>query len=182
MSRVEAALMRLYENADLRDELTDDEAERLLKWAEAELTGLDTPALDDVAFEAQVDTLMTLLKQMNRYAGRQGQASLQGVSETPGRIAALASALGHPASDEQIAAAGTGEPGSTLDALTALLSAAPTNAPTDDIPPDEPPQAPPPMTDATTTPTDIPPDEKPMTDAKTWTWETYFDDDPAAET
>lgn len=140
MSRAEGALMRLYENADLRDELTDDEAETLLKWAETQLTLLDTPALDDEAYEAQVDTLMRLIKQMNRYAGRQGQGfaaqslSAQGVDETPTKIAALAAALGRETDAEQIAAAGTGEPGSTVAALTAILSPAA----------DEPPQIQPP--------------------------------------
>jgi ATP-dependent DNA ligase len=40
MSRAEDAVQRIYESAAVRDELTDDEAETLLKWAEAELTRL----------------------------------------------------------------------------------------------------------------------------------------------
>ncbi len=134
MSQLDDALMRLYENADLRDELTDDEATRLLQWAEAELARLDAAGADDDAFEAQVDTLLRLLKQVNRYAGRQGQgfaaqSLAQDVDPAPGRIAELATALGHAADSQQIAAAGTGEPGSTVDALTALMT--PSDAPTD---------------------------------------------------
>ncbi|MFN8448098.1 MAG: hypothetical protein U0521_05795 [Anaerolineae bacterium] len=172
MSRVEDALMRLYENADLRDELTDDEAATLLKWAETELTRLDTPALDDETFEAQVDTLMKLLKQMNRYAGRQGQLSSQGVDETPGKIAALAVELGHAADAGQVAAAGTGEPGSTVAALTAMMSPAPPEAPPQ--PPAEQP------TDAAeivpaALPDTPPATPQPPTDANAETWE--MDDD-----
>ncbi len=130
MSRTENALMRLYENADLRDELTDDEADQVLKWAEAELTRLDSSAPDDAAFEAQVDTLMDMLRKINRFAGRQGQFSAQSTDQAPAAIAGLATNLGHAASPEQVSAAGTGEPASTITALTALLStpAAPQSA------------------------------------------------------
>ena len=123
MSRAQDALQRLYENADLRDELTDEEADTLLKWAEAELTRIDAASADDASFEAQADTLMSLLKRMNRFAGRQGQISAQGVDPAPTNIAGLATELGHPASPDQIAATGTGDPASTIAALTALMSA-----------------------------------------------------------
>ena len=53
MSRAEDAVQRLYESADVRDELTDDEAETLLKWAEDELIRLDESGADDETFEAQ---------------------------------------------------------------------------------------------------------------------------------
>jgi hypothetical protein len=125
MSRAQNALTRLYENADLRDELTDDEANAMFKWAEAELARLDAASPDDASFEAQADTLMDLLKKMNRFAGRQGQVSAQGVDPAPTNIAGLATELGHPASAEQIAAAGTGDPASTITALTVLMSVAP---------------------------------------------------------
>ncbi len=122
MSRAEDALMRLYESASLRDELTDEEAQQLLKWAEDEVVRLDESGADDDAFEARVDTLMRLLKQMNRYAGRQGQMSAQGVDQTPQQIAGLASELGHAADAAQIGAASTGDPLGTVQALTALFS------------------------------------------------------------
>ena len=96
MSRAESAVERLYERADLRDELTDDEAETLLKWAEGELVRLDASSPDDDAFDAQVDTLVRLIKQINRYAGRQGQLSAQDADQTPAAIATLAASLGYP--------------------------------------------------------------------------------------
>ncbi len=142
MSRAEDALMRLYESASLRDELTDDEAEHLLKWAEAEVARLDESGADDDAFEARVDTLMRLLKQMNRYAGRQGQIAAQGVDAAPQQIAGLANELGHGADAAQIDAASTGDPLGTVQALTALFSppesaapAEPDPAPTDSADP-----------------------------------------------
>jgi hypothetical protein len=122
MSRADDAVMRLYENADLRDELTDDEAEALLKWAESEIARIDQAAPDDAAFEAQAEALTDMLKSTNRFAGRQGQASAQAADPLPASIAAGAAALGHPVSAEQVAAAGTGDPASTIEALTAMFS------------------------------------------------------------
>lgn len=124
MSRAEDAVQRLYESADVRDELTDDEAETLLKWAEDELTKLDDSGADDATFEAKTITLMDLLKNMNRYAGRQGQLTAEADDQTPGAIASLASTLGHSADAKQIAAAGTGDPTSTIHSLTALMGGA----------------------------------------------------------
>jgi hypothetical protein len=144
MSRTQDALLRLYENADLRDELTDDEAETLLKWAEAELARIDAASPDDAGFEAQAETLTSLLKRMNRFAGRQGQISAQGVDPAPTNIAGLATELGHPASPEQIAATGTGDPASTIAALTALMSASAQAAPPEPEPPVSVQAAPPP--------------------------------------
>ncbi len=136
MSRAEDALMRLYESASLRDELTDDEAKQLLKWAEDEVVRLDESGIDDAAFEGQVDTLTRLLKQMNRYAGRQGQIAAQGVDETPQQIAGLATELGHAADAAQINAASTGDPLGTVQALTALFSMPETAATTANAPHD----------------------------------------------
>ncbi len=134
MSRAEDALMRLYESASLRDELTDDEAKQLLKWAEDEVVRLDESGADDDAFDGRVETLMRLLKQMNRYAGRQGQFSAQGVDETPQQIAGLAQELGHGTDAAQISAASTGDPLGTVQALTALFSAPETAATTANAP------------------------------------------------
>ncbi|MEO8394557.1 MAG: hypothetical protein ABI700_16300, partial [Chloroflexota bacterium] len=121
MSRAEDAVMHLYESADVRDELTDDEAETLLKWAEAELTRLDESGADDETFDAKVVTLMDLLKNMNRYAGKQGQLTAQADDQTPSAIASLAGSLGHETDAARIAAAGTGDPTSTINKLTELM-------------------------------------------------------------
>jgi hypothetical protein len=159
MSRVEDAQMRLYEDADLRDELTDDEAEKLFRWAEAELARLDAASADDDAFEAQAETLMKLLKQMNRYAGRQGQLSAQGATEAPDKIAALASELGHSSDAAHVAAAATGDPISTIEALTSLMN-------TQSDPP-------PPPDSATNTLANDPPA---LRGAQIYAWETNADD------
>jgi len=123
MSRAEDAVQRIYESADVRDELTDDEAETLLKWAEDELTRLDASGADDETFDAKVVTLMDLLKQMNVTPGNRA-AQRSGRRSDAGAIASLAGSLGHVADAQQIAAAGTGDPTSTIQKLTQLMNGA----------------------------------------------------------
>ncbi|HVU14046.1 MAG TPA: hypothetical protein VHD90_22360 [Phototrophicaceae bacterium] len=129
MSRVDDALQRIYETSAVRDELTDEEAEHLLNWAEGEIRRLDAAHADDSAFARQIDTLMDLLRSMNRFAGKQGQLSAQSASDTSGGMAALANSLGHTTSADQIAASATGDPTSTINRLTLLLGGTPSDEP-----------------------------------------------------
>lgn len=62
--------MRLYEDASLRGDLTDEPADRLLKWAEDKLIALDESGLDDVAFEAGVESILASVQQINRNVGQ----------------------------------------------------------------------------------------------------------------
>lgn len=142
MSRAEDAQMRLYESTRIRDELTDDQAEKLLQWAENAITRLDESGLTDEDFAAKADALMHMLTDVNRFAGRQGQINAQGANEYPASIAEGTAQLGFPLSAEQISAAGTGDPLTTVEALTALMSASPNEpAPPDEPVPSEPPAA-----------------------------------------
>ena len=58
MSRAKDAVISLYESADLRGELMDDDAETLLHWTESEIARLDLQAADDSEFEASMDCLL----------------------------------------------------------------------------------------------------------------------------
>ncbi len=69
MSRLEEAIMRLYEDESLRGELTDAAADRLLRWAEDRLTALDAAAPDDAAFAAGERALIETLLGVNRDVG-----------------------------------------------------------------------------------------------------------------
>ncbi len=129
MSRVDDALQRIYDDSSIRDELTDEEAGNLLQWAEGEIRRLDSAHADDSAFTRHIDTLMDLLKSMNRFAGKQGQFSAQSAPDTSGSIAALANALGHAAAPEQIAKSATGDPTSTVARLITLLGGKPSDEP-----------------------------------------------------
>lgn len=122
MSRAEDALMRLYENPALRQDLTDAPAERLLQWAEARLAELDATAADEAAFAAGEEALLATLKGMN-----------QAVASALNAPASLASAQAAPLDemavlDRLIAAADAGEP---IDAGMVVAQAAPTAPPPD---------------------------------------------------
>ena len=64
--------MRLYEDTSLRDAISDDPANTLLKWAEDKVVALAEKHEDEEAFEGEFKTLRRLIKTMNRYGGRQG--------------------------------------------------------------------------------------------------------------
>lgn len=130
MSRAERATIRLYEDPSLRADLTDDEANALLKWAEAEIARLDAAAPDDAAFNAGIDTLLHLTKSINRAAGSVGGFSAQ-TAERTAQIATDAQALGHPVEPAAVEAAlAQPNPMSAVNALTSVISGETFGAPT----------------------------------------------------
>jgi hypothetical protein len=96
MSRAETALMSLYEDASLRGDLIDSDADRLLKWAEAQIVRLDAESPDDAAFEAGIDALRGLVKTMNRFAGRSADRTPDENAAALGRMSEDAAAIGRP--------------------------------------------------------------------------------------
>ena len=138
MSRVDSALEALYEDASLRDELRDDEANELLKWAEAELVKLDTSGATDADFESKIAQLRQLVRGMNRFVGRRAEISAQGVDEAVNRLTEQASALGYSLTPEQLAQfgaqSGAADGVSAVQGLTKLISSA-GGAPSTEPPP-----------------------------------------------
>lgn len=118
MSRAENALQAIYEDPGLRDELQDAEAEKLLKWAEAELTRLDASGADDAAFDEKVSELRRLLKGMNRLVGRRDQIGAQASDDSLDKLAAHANALGYGLTPDQLAA--FAREGAALDGISAV--------------------------------------------------------------
>jgi hypothetical protein len=75
MVDLETATTRLYEETNLTDELVDQDATTLLKWAEQQVADLVAKyGSDENAFETAFTALRSLLKNMNRYVG-QGDVS-----------------------------------------------------------------------------------------------------------
>lgn len=161
MSRVDSALEALYEDASLRDELRDDEANELLKWAEAELVKLDTSGATDADFESKIAQLRQLVRGMNRFVGRRAEISAQGADDAVTRLTDQAAALGYSLTPEQLAQFGAQSAAadgvSAVQGLTKLISSAggapateppPLPAQTaepDASPPSPPTEAPPPV-------------------------------------
>lgn len=69
MVDAESAMMRLYENETLTENLTDDAAQTLLRWAEAQIMALAENNEDETAFEELFTTLRRLTRTMNTFAG-----------------------------------------------------------------------------------------------------------------
>ena len=90
----EWAIQNLYENPALRDELTDSEAEILLRWGEDQVMRLSQLAVDDASFEAAFDRLSSLIRRMNRLAGRRADFSPEEIDAALNRIAEYAVQIG----------------------------------------------------------------------------------------
>lgn len=129
MSRAGDALQAFYEDAGLRDELTDEEAKPLFQWAEAELGKLDAQGADDAVFEEKVGELRRLLRGMNRLVGRRAEFATQADDGALTRLTEHANALGYALHPDQLARFAA--LGATLDgvgavrALTTLITGTP---------------------------------------------------------
>jgi hypothetical protein len=105
MSQLDRAKEALYGDTTVRDELTDDEAEKLFAWAETRIADLAARHLDDDAFDAAWEELRKLLMRINRFVGRRINMSAEEQSDYLTKVAdAAASALGITLAPEQMAA------------------------------------------------------------------------------
>jgi len=90
----EDAIQRLYETPNLFDQLRDDEAIMLLRWAEGEVTRLAQNAPDDATFEAQFDALQDLAQKINLFVGMRTDLSFAQQQEAISQITAQAALIG----------------------------------------------------------------------------------------
>ena len=130
MSQAERATEQLYENTDVREDLTDDEAQVLLKWGEARIAKLAEQGMDDTQFDEAFDNLLKIMSRINRLVGRRDFSTPEEQKEWMDKIAESAGAMGVNVSFEQDPT--TFQQQSALDnigainALTALIDNAPT--------------------------------------------------------
>ncbi|MBC7813393.1 MAG: hypothetical protein H7175_19695 [Burkholderiales bacterium] len=133
-SRIQSAMERLYEDMSLRDELTDDEANALLKWGEEEITRLasDSANADESAFDNAMSSLRKVLGGLNRIVGRGADMPAEQQAAAAQDVAASAQALGYTVSAGDVTmpiqaqAAAGGEPDriGAIQALTLLIKSA----------------------------------------------------------
>lgn len=102
IEQAEWGVQSLYENPSVRDELTDMEAETLLRWGEAQIRRLAALDLDDAAFESAYDSLSGLIRRMNRLAARRAYLLPDEVEIALNRIAEYAARVGLLIPPEQI--------------------------------------------------------------------------------
>jgi hypothetical protein len=126
--QTERATSMLYEDASVREELTDDEAGPLLKWGEAQIAALAARALDDEAFDEQYEHLRKFMLRVNRLVGRRVGMSAEDQTEMLTKIGESAESLGAPIPADKIAAFRGGQfamsNAAAIQALTALLNLA----------------------------------------------------------
>lgn len=119
MSRYQDAVQALYDNETLREELVDEEAIPLLRWAEEKIAQLDSEYADDAAFKQAVGVFMRLLDSINLVMGRRGYAPAEAQRAALEALMAHAAALGI-ALPAQEAEAMTFSAQAAQDNLTAL--------------------------------------------------------------
>lgn len=93
-AQAERGVQSLYEEADVRDELTDDEAQALFQWAEEQVARLAAEELDDETFDTAVAHLRRLMRGMNRFAARQADMTFDDQQAMLGKMQVSASAIG----------------------------------------------------------------------------------------
>lgn len=144
MSQAERAKQQLYADAGVRDELTDDEADVLLKWAEGQIDAMAAKGLDDAAFDEAFAHLNHVVTNINRYTGKREYASPQELQGFLDKLAVEAQALGSPVTAEQLsapAAQGVVDNITMIQSLAAMVAPGET-AQAQAAPPTTPPAAP----------------------------------------
>lgn len=129
MSRVDSLVEAFYEDTDLRDALTDDEAEVLLRWAAEQAARLDASGADDAAFDALARELRRLTREINRFAGEGLYAPAEAQAEALTAIGQGAQAVGLAMLPSFSAQAAPADPMAALTGLLARFAPAALDAP-----------------------------------------------------
>lgn len=96
MPDLESATTKLYEEASLTEDLIDEEATTLLKWAEAQIPVMLEKHTDETAFDEAFTALRAFVKSVNRVIGQGETMDDAEKQERMAKIAQSASALGYP--------------------------------------------------------------------------------------
>jgi len=129
VSRADALIQAFYEDADLRDALTDDEAEVLLRWAAGQAARLDAGGAEDAAFDALARELRRLIREINRFAGEGLYAPHEAQAEALTAIGQGAQAVGLSMLPSFSAQAAPADPMAALTGLLARLTPSAEDAP-----------------------------------------------------
>jgi hypothetical protein len=114
----------------VRDELTDEEAQSLLQWAEEQVTRLAAQNLDDEAFDTALSHLKRLMRGMNRFSARLADLTLEDQQALLAKMQASASAVGlEPAAGFSAQAAPPADPYDVAANLRALMASFSTSSP-----------------------------------------------------
>lgn len=123
--QAQRAIQQLYEDTSARDELSDEEANVLLGWGEAQIKDLAERGLDDTAFDEAFAHLRGVMKNINRYTGQRTYASPEALLALLNELAAEAQSLGVNVQAQQLAipqAQAADDNIALIQALTALVT------------------------------------------------------------
>jgi hypothetical protein len=149
-AQAERAIQQMYEDTSARDELSDEEANVLLAWGEAQIRDLGARNLDDTAFDEAFAHLRGVMKNINRYTGQRSYKTPEELTALLTELATEAQSMGVDVQAAQLAVPEAQGVGSTdnvtiINALTSLVTPAKTqdaSAPTPPPPIQAPPPAP----------------------------------------
>lgn len=94
MGKAERAMERLYGDISLREDLTDDEAKPLFKWAEQKVMELDSTTEDEEVFDEKFKQLRRMMKRMNHFIGYRASEAPEEQRETLHKMMESASEIG----------------------------------------------------------------------------------------
>ncbi|MBE2183595.1 MAG: hypothetical protein IAE89_09240 [Anaerolineae bacterium] len=123
MSKTEAFTQSLYEDADLREDLTDAEAEPLFQWAGEVAHQLEESGVSEEEFESKTKQLRQLIKRANRFVGQRSYAGADVHQQQLADLRAAAQTLGLTPPDEPITASADDSP-AYMGALLAQMGTA----------------------------------------------------------
>jgi hypothetical protein len=92
---IEGAVVRLYDDASLTGDMTDEPAKRVLKWAEAQLENAAKTSADEAAFDEAQKHVRLLVKAFNQYIAAQQGGDFEAQQEAVGKATERAAALGY---------------------------------------------------------------------------------------
>lgn len=92
-AQAEKAIQRLYENEGLRGELTDDEAQILLEWGEAQTAEIAGRGLSDELFDAEFGNLSRLIGRINQFIGKREGMTAEAQQAALAELATLAETM-----------------------------------------------------------------------------------------
>ncbi len=91
---LDSALSQFYEDESLTDALTDQPADALLKWGEAQVQFLAQQAKDEDEFDHQFTALRKLIRNLSRYVAEHQEMAQDEQQESLGKISEFAQAIG----------------------------------------------------------------------------------------
>lgn len=147
-AQAERAIQQMYEDTSARDELSDDEANVLLAWGEAQIRDLGARNLDDTAFDEAFAHLRGVMKNINRYTGQRSYKTPEELTALLNELATEAQGMGVNVQAAQLAVPEAQGVGSTdnvtiINTLTAMITPAKSESASAQTAPPPAPAAPP---------------------------------------